>query len=486
MGRDARHYVGPGRVAHWLPVVLVIALLGGAVVAYRFEVGPRHLPWLSADPLTEPHAVAPPAGLELPEWSPPPEVAPAVPASIPVDPVAVAAVLEPVLADPDLGRHVVAAVGDLSGVGPDWTSGDGTYLPASTTKVLTVAAALERLGPEARFRTRVVSGTTPREVVLVGGGDPYLASKPLAPDEAATTYPARADVATLAMETAKALAGRTRIRVRYDDSVFTGPSASAKWRPDYIPDDIVSPITGLMVDGGREEDGFERADDPSLQAAQAFARGLEAAGLTVVGPPEPAVAPVGSTELAAVESAPLEDIVERVLDVSDNEGAEVLGHHVGLAATGEGSFAAGAEGVLATLASWGIDTSADRLHDGSGLSRRNRVATATVLGVLRRAAGAEGTRLRSVVTGLPVAAFTGSLAYRFDEGAPRARGVVRAKTGTLTGVQALAGVVTDRDGHPMVFVLAADKVKDDDKVDAQEDLDRAAAALAACRCGTPG
>ena len=98
------------------------------------------------------------------------------------------------------------------------------------------------------------------------------------------------------------------------------------------------------------------------------------------------------------------------------------------------------------------------MYDGSGLSRRNRVATSTLLGLLQHAAGPEGEALRSLVTGMPVAGFTGSLTYRFAEGPPVARGLVRAKTGTLTGVHALAGFAVGRDGEPMVFVLGADKV----------------------------
>jgi D-alanyl-D-alanine carboxypeptidase/D-alanyl-D-alanine-endopeptidase (penicillin-binding protein 4) len=87
---------------------------------------------------------------------------------------------------------------------------------------------------------------------------------------------------------------------------------------------------------------------------------------------------------------------------------------------------------------------------------------------------------------MPVAGFTGSLTYRFAEGPALARGLVRAKTGTLTGVHALAGIAVGRDGEPMAFVLAADKVRPEDTLDARDALDRAAAALAACRCSAPG
>ncbi len=49
-------------------------------------------------------------------------------------------------------------------------------MPASTLKILTAAAALEVLGPDHTFATRVVAGGRSR-LTLVGGGDPFLAAK---------------------------------------------------------------------------------------------------------------------------------------------------------------------------------------------------------------------------------------------------------------------------------------------------------------------
>ena len=474
-------------VGAWLPLLLVLALLAAGVGAHRFEWGPRYLPWLAADPLTEPDAVLPPAGLDLPEWAPVAAPVAAGDVAAPIAPDRVAAAVAPDLDDEDLGRHVVGAVTSLTPGSEIWTSGDGRYLPASTTKLLTLGAALSTLGPEHTFTTRAVRGEKPREVVLVGGGDPLLASRPLTVAEAGATYPARADVTSLALAAADAMGRKGRVKVRFDDSLFTGPTDNPAWRSDYVPDDIVSPITSLMVDSGIEPDDSSRSDDPSLAAARAFAAALADAGLQVAGDPQRVVVQPGAEELASVESAPLAQIAERILDVSDNEGSEVVAHHVGLATSGTGSFEGGAAGVLGALAEMGIDVSADEVYDGSGLSRRNRVAATTLLTLLQRASGPDGEALRSLVTGMPVAGFTGSLAYRFDEGPALARGMVRAKTGTLSGVHALAGIAVGRDGEPMAFVFAADKVADGDKYDAQEALDRAAAALAACRCSrTPG
>ena len=472
-------------VRHWAPTLLVLALLAAGVGAHRFEVGQRYLPWLAADPATEPEQVPPPAGLDLPDWTPPADDAVALDTAAPIAPEQVAAAVSADLADPDLGRHVVGAVTSLTPGGEVWTSGGVRYLPASTTKLLTLGVALEVLGPDHTFTTEVVRGQRPREVVLVGGGDPLLASKPLTPAEAESTYPARADVTSLALEVAERLGGRGKVRVGVDDSLFTGPTDNPAWRRDYVPDDIVSPITSLMVDSGIEPDGQGRSDDPSLAAAGAFADALRAAGLRVVGRPERVAVRPDAEPLAAVESAPLSEIAERIIDVSDNEGAEVVAHQVGIATSGTGSFEAGAAGVLDTLRGLGVDVSGDELYDGSGLSRRNRVSTTTVLGLLQHAAGPEGAAMRSLVTGMPVAGFTGSLTYRFAEGPAIARGLVRAKTGTLTGVHALAGIAVGRDGVPMAFVFAADRTPPEERYDAQEALDRAAAALAACRCATP-
>jgi D-alanyl-D-alanine carboxypeptidase/D-alanyl-D-alanine-endopeptidase (penicillin-binding protein 4) len=131
----------------------------------------------------------------------------------------------------------------------------------------------------------------------------------------------------------------------------------------------------------------------------------------------------------------------------------------------------------------GVDLTGARWYDGSGLSRENRLAPTTLVGVLQVAASAARPDLRAVVTGLPVAGFTGSLTYRFEDAAPAGRGRVRAKTGTLTGVSALAGIATDLDGHPLVFALVADRVRLPRTLEAREALDDAAATLGACRCG---
>jgi serine-type D-Ala-D-Ala carboxypeptidase/endopeptidase (penicillin-binding protein 4) len=470
---DRRH--GTGAFGRWFPVVLVLAILACAGAAYRFDLGHRWFGTGAPDPATEPAAVEPPSGLDLPALTRPGEVAQPLPAGGTLSPAKVRRAVGRFLRDRDLGKSVHAVVAGMSGQQPALSVGAGPAMPASTTKLLTATAALQALGPDHVFETTVVRRGAGR-VVLVGGGDPFLRRKP------SSGWPHGADVTTLARRTARALedAGRGKVRVAYDDSLFTGPAENPSWRKSYVPDGVVSPITALWVDEGVDASGFGRVADPSAEAAEAFAQALERAGVKVRGRPSPQRAGRDALVLARASSPPLAQIVERVLSVSDNEGAEVLARHVGLAVSGSGSSAAGTEAVLSTLRDLGVRTGNAQVYDGSGLSRKNRIDPDTLVDVLRVAASEAHPDLRAVITGLPVAGFTGSLAFRFDH-APVA-GRVRAKTGTLTGVSSLAGVATDLDGVPMVFALVADRVKLLDTLDAREALDDLAAALGACHC----
>ncbi|WP_193606703.1 D-alanyl-D-alanine carboxypeptidase/D-alanyl-D-alanine-endopeptidase [Nocardioides lijunqiniae] len=458
--------------------VLVLALVLAGLATWHYDLLDR---WLEPDSSSaDPAAIAPPEGVDLPPVLAPGDVAPVARSSA-LSPAKVRRALAPYLDDPDLGRHVLAAVAPLAGGRPVVVGGAGAAVPASTTKVVTSAAALLALGPDHTFQTSVVRAG-PRRIVLVGGGDPFLARAPAAAGEE-EPYPARADVVTLAERTAAALRqqGVRRVRVEYDAGPFTGPSASPQWEPDYVPDGVVSPISSLWVDEGRPAQGFGRVADPALDAAQAFAAALAGAGVTVVGGPTAGAAPPTGETVARVTGAPLSQVVERVLMVSDNEAAEVLLRQVGLQVSGDASFEGGRRGVVRTLREAGVRLAGTTLYDGSGLSRRNRMTPAVLLDVLRLAT--QRPDLAAVVSGLPVSGFSGSLADRFLAGPTEGRGRVRAKTGTLTGVASLAGVATDVSGRPLLFVLMADRVGRLKGTDAEVALDAAAAALGACRCG---
>ena len=478
--RSAR--TGSGRLLRRATAALVVLVLVLAGVSYTFDLGTRWLGWDYPSPVTEPAAVAPPPGLTLPAPTVAEPVAVPGDASTAADPAKVRRALAGLLRDKKLGPRVAVAVDQLSDGSPVFRSGPSVVTPASTMKLLTSAAALASLGQGHTFSTTVVAGATPRQVVLVGGGDPLLARTPSGDD----TYPARADLLTLAKKTARSLdgLGRTRVSLGYDASLFTGPAVSPQWPASYLPDDVVSPISALWVDEGRERPGMvDRSADPALGAAQVFAQALAKQGIAVVGRPRPTAADAEPDVLAEVESAPLEQVVQWVLEMSDNEGAEVLFRHVALATDRPGSFVGGSAAVRDVLADLGIETAGQRILDGSGLSRDDRVAAETLLAVVGAAADEDHPELRPVAVDLPVAGFTGSLTYRFATGDDAGLGRVRAKTGTLTGVHGLAGTTTDLDGTVLSFAVVADRVKVENTLDARATIDEIAAALAGCSCG---
>jgi serine-type D-Ala-D-Ala carboxypeptidase/endopeptidase (penicillin-binding protein 4) len=482
------------RAVAWVSGVVVVLLIAAGAVSWQqgwaTEWWDR---WQASEGRTdEPAGVAAPPEVEVDPVTRPDAVAAPATTAAALSSEAIEAALAGRLSDKDLGRHVLSAVAPLDGGRLAYDSrrgGPGLAIPASITKVVTSAAALFLLGGDHRFTTRTVleatPGRRPPRLVLVGGGDPLLASEPYDPGEGATYDPERADAVTLAKRTAHALKQQDvrRVRFAYDESLFTGPSENPTWRADYIPDDIVSPVSALWVDEGRSLAGSGREDDPAAAAARTYVAALERRGIRVDGSPQSVVADADAREVASVAGPPLAEIVQLLLEVSDNESAEVLLRHIGLAESGDGSFEGGQQGVRRTLTANGIPMRGTVLYDGSGLSRQNRMRPRMMVDVIRWLADPGEPALRPALTGLPVAGYTGSLSDRMDQGPAAGPGRVRAKTGTLTGVTSLAGVAEDLDGNLMAFVLMADRVPQNRDWFARVAQDNAAAALGACRCG---
>jgi D-alanyl-D-alanine carboxypeptidase/D-alanyl-D-alanine-endopeptidase (penicillin-binding protein 4) len=491
--RDPDHV--RGSLVGWLSAALALLLVAG--------VAGWQLGWfddlLEDDPRqpVDPAEVAPPPEIDVPPVRRPRAVATAADGTVRLDAVDVEAAITGYLTNRNLGRDVMAAVAPLDGTSAGYSfasAGSDLGTPASTTKVVTSAVALFLLGPDHVFETTTMldrEGTTPGggtpRLVLVGGGDPFLLSSPKAQwgtSTDATVVPPKADIVTLARQSARSLRedGVRRVRLGYDDSLFSGPSENPHWRADYIPDDVVSPITSLWVDEGRDPVGYGRVSDPSFTAAAVFAQALADAGIRVVDTPGATVVDRGADEVASVSSAPLAQIVQRILEVSDNEASEVLLRHIGLADQGDGSFVGGQTAVERVLKANEIDLRGSVLYDGSGLSRENEMSPHLLVDVIRWAASDDHPDLRAVVSSLPVAGFTGSLADRFDQGPAEGPGRVRAKTGTLTGVTSLAGIAVDLDGSLLVFAMIADQVRPNRSGLAQVAMDNAASALGACHC----
>ena len=360
--------------------------------------------------------------------------------------------------------------------------------PASTTKMVTAVASLAVLGPDARFTTTVRQvGDT---VVLVGGGDPTLAVN----GYPSSDYPRPATLAQLAAGTARALKaqGHRSVRLGYDTGLFSGPNTAQGWSDSDISTGNVTPISALEADQGRLtadgalEDNDDwvntraRATDPVGMTVAAFAALLARDGITVTGTPAETTAPASARLLASVSSPPLVAIAEQMLEESNNVIAEALARHVAIALGLPATFTGAADADVTEMRRLGITTPIS-LVDGSGLSLSDAIAPETLVRVLEVAASTP--KLRGVITGLPVAGFSGTLLAGdsiFGGIGGTARGVVRAKTGNLATVASLAGLVYDRSGALLLFAIMAPAAPN--VYQAADAIDAAAAGLATCGC----
>jgi D-alanyl-D-alanine carboxypeptidase/D-alanyl-D-alanine-endopeptidase (penicillin-binding protein 4) len=453
-----------------LALALVLLLVGGVMfLAGVFSGGGETGSGSGSEPVAVDDAQLPELGAAAPVLASLSADAPAP------DPAVLTDALAPLLASPVLGAGVSAHVVDVAS-GDVLLDQDGASpaTPASTAKLLTAVAALTTLDPSDTLETTVVAGAVPGEVVLVGGGDPTLSRT--APSQ---TYPGAPTVAELATQVVAAMPAGTPItRIVVDSSLFTGPLTASGWGPADAPSSYAAPVTATAVDGARvSPDSQARSGQPGLDAGSALADALGARGATVVL----GEAPEGTETLATVESAPIARLVEQMLSQSDNMLAEALARQVAIARERPASFEGGAQAVAEALTEAGVDATAVTLSDASGLSRDDRVPAEVLAAVVRGAADGSIEGTSRLLSGLPVAGYDGTLFDRGDDDPATAPGAVRAKTGTLLGVHALAGTAVTADGRLLAFAVVADAAAGSE-VAVEAVLDDIAATLAGCGC----
>ncbi len=340
-----------------------------------------------------------------------------------------------------IGPSSCAAVA-VDGVTVAVANPDAPVIPASSQKLFVATAALEILGPDFRFTTSVAvppseDGVVDGDVYLIGGGDPLLTSDdyPIADDGQPAVNTTSFDVLADGLVDA----GITRIRgtvigdgTRYDDEWVID-----EWAED-VPFIEAGPYDALLANDARVLGRSGRQDDPNEGAAREFARLLDERGIRVDNGWGSGIASTLVPVVATVESEPLSAIVGEMLLTSDDNTAEMLLKEIGFAVSGQGTRAAGLDAMTQTIGALGVDLTGVTFRDGSGLSNQNRATCSALLDVVRLGRGTP------VEAGLPVAAESGTLTDEFTETVMAGR--LRAKTGTLTGVKALAGLVDPRPG----------------------------------------
>lgn len=320
-------------------------------------------------------------------------------------------------------------------------------LPASSTKVLTVSAALLKLDLDDRITTRVVQSGSDIAVIKAAG-DVWM------------TYETIKD---LAEQIRKNLPGVKQVQI--DTSAWTAPSFIESWGRENITEGFIAPMEPAMIYGARlngaRSGDVPRSNTPALDVAGAVAREL---GVTAFSKAEGTVpAGEGVKELAKVESPTLRERIEKLMETSDNVMAEAVGREL-----------SGNDPVGETLRILGehFQIPADlKIFDNSGMSKANRIP-AEFLDSLMFAAAKDNSRLSAILATLPVAAGTGTLESRYTT--LRGRGYVRAKTGTLTDTSALVGTILSESGRVYTFAIISN---DAPILDARSAMDELASAV---------
>ena len=334
--------------------------------------------------------------------------------------------------------------------------------PASNQKLLLAYALLNQFKPDYTFGTFVafdaqfINNAVQGNIWLIGTGDPVLATQPYV---ASFVDQPQVHTSLEALADQVKAAGITRIRgnVVADASRYDNVRSSPTWPARYGTDGTVGALSALAVNrgftafppAGQEWSGSPPravAADPARSAAEQFIVLLRARGVEVEGKAEVGTVPPSPTFVGQVQSPPLRDIVGQMLRTSDNTMAEMLLKELGMARVGKGSFEGGAAALTAILNEKGLALPGMVIADGSGLDPTNRVACATLNGVLV-AAGRDS----ELAGALAVGGQSGTLKVRLV-GTPAA-GQVRAKTGTLEGATSLAGFIDTAKGDTVAFSI---------------------------------
>lgn len=382
--------------------------------------------------------------------------------------------------------------------------------PASTMKVLTTYAALEMLGPAYTWQTRayaagpVRDGVLDGDLVLVGGGDPFMTAErwwgfvngvrqagvwrvtgdvvidnsyfaPQGDDRGAfdnrpsRTYNVLPDalmvnfqtitlsvVPDLATNSARASAYPWPANLTLDNSVQLERSACRRGSGGVVVAMPDGPTGNRVSLAGRYASGCGPLTvSRAVMRAPDYAYGTfktmwQQTGGTLDGGMRVGVVPSEARLLYTHDSLTLAEVIRLVNKYSSN----VMARHLLLTMAAEkggrpATTAAGRQVVADFLASRGITIPDLALENGSGLSRDERITAAGLADVL--SAAWQSQYMPEFAASLPLSATDGTLRRRFR--GPEMQGRLRMKTGSLKDVSALAGYVNAASGRTYVAVV---------------------------------
>ena len=387
------------------------------------------------------------------------------------------------------------------------------FIPASNVKLLTTAAALQKLGADFRIKTSVYSGEN-GSLYVAGRGDPSITE---------------AQLQSLAQQLKRRGVDRVNELIG-DDSYFQGSAVNPNWEWEDAQAGYGAPINSLIfnqnaielllspqelgqplkvtfaepklanqwqiqnnsvtvaqnesefIEVGREfdrpairvsgqlkvgaesESAYVAVVNPANNFLQHFQQVLAAEGIPVKQALVASVSRNFNQELATVESPPLAELVRETNRESNNLYAEVLLRLLGKVTdkmplpqtlTGkmpvpqEDTDEIGLKELKTALTQLGVNPNSYILADGSGLSRHNLISPEALVQTLRFMANSPAASIYR--QSLPIAGESGTLKNRLNSTPNRV--ILQAKTGTLSGVSALSGYIEVPDYEPLVFSI---------------------------------
>jgi len=387
-------------------------------------------------------------------------------------------------------------------------NGDVLMPPASCTKLLTAAAALKELGVDYRFRTQFLSDATPRDgmigtLYLKGDGDPLLTPEAfwrmagalrdngirrIAGDividtsffsddnfphidsnegrafEAPTgAFSANFNVVEFAIAPgdrpgapASVVASPAAPYVVIENRVRTGGATRVGVSTRTEADHEVFTVSGEVTVGSGVSTLAKSVRRPLMYAGSMFAELARQHGVVFGGTIREGAIPSSARALFDAPSPPLATMVREMDKWSSNFIAEQIIKHLGkLRSDRPGSTAQGLVVIRDWLESIGIPRGTYELENGSGLSNHTRL-TARQLVTILNAAHNDQAIGPDLMSSLSILGVDGTMQHWI--GATELRGLLRAKTGTLKGVTALAGYVPDAHGRLIAFAIMGQHV----------------------------
>lgn len=407
------------------------------------------------------------------------------------------------VSEKDLSLYITTLEGDHPSVVLD-TNAKKKMIPASVTKVVTASAVLEAFPPGHKFKTqllrnsenKVSEGVLKGSLYLKGGGDPSFVSENM---WFLVNHFLRNGIKKIEgdiivddslFDSVRFDGSRQENRVdrAYDAPVgamsFNWNSVNIFVRPSKVgstanvfldpenkylklnnttktvsgdeqkivadrKDNTIS-VSGKMGQATKEAVIFKSVLEPDLWSGENLKSFLKQRGIEVQGEVKAGMAPSRFEVLAEVESKSIESILADMNKFSNNYVAEMLTKNLATLDKTPGTLSAGIKKINDHLKVLKIPAEQYEIYNPSGLTRENKMSAFALWNVLENLKN-NFRVYPEFITSLPIAGIDGTLKKRMKN-SPAERWV-RAKTGFLTGVVALAGYAGRSDGRVFTFAF---------------------------------